>query len=261
MELWDPFSTHCWTFSRCQCHNPSITLQFSVLSHLLFSLGVLISHFKHNLANSPNNLSFNLLHAVSKTLNSGSISHPPSVHRPWLLHPAGGKRENHVMIGFGDYKIMVCQLGWALDAALKISHLYHSFLLFSATAISNLSHFPQACNLIPLALLSVDNQKRTPIHLYLPLSFLTKTRVTHVWSLPSPTWVEGVSFHLCSGSLLRLLLYKCFPLSPKSSSYFFLLILSHQHSNICKSSWFQLHVISNRFFLLPTVPKETLKEM
>lgn len=108
---------------------------------------------------------------MNKTLNSGSISHPPSVHRPWLLHPAGGKRENHVMIGFGHYKIMICQLGWALDAALKISHLYHSFLLFSATAISNLSHFLQACNLITTGF-TLSRQSEENSHPSLPSPLL-----------------------------------------------------------------------------------------
>lgn len=116
--------------------------------------------------------------------------------------------------------ILVSHLGWAPDANRENLLLHRCFFLFSATAISDWYHFLQVHNWITTSF--TLSWQSAIIHLYLPHSSLTKIPATHTWSSlsPFPTLVEGASLHLCSATLLRLLLYKLSPFPPKTFKLF-----------------------------------------
>lgn len=233
VELWEQGNSealllpksHCWTFSRSQYNDPSITFLCSVLSHLHFlpcwhRCGDPPSQTQST--NTLNNLFFFSLAPSGQNpqpwinLTSAFCAPNPGYCAPWE-----GREKNHVTAWLGHCKVRISHLHWDLNAALKI-HLYHCFFLFSATAVSNLYHFLQVYDLIT-ASLTFSRQSGEKARLPLLSPLLTKISAAHTRALPSPpaTWTEGVPFHLCSGSLLRLLWYKLFLFSPTSSNYFF----------------------------------------
>ena len=185
-------------------------------------IDVVIHHLKHSLPILSTTFFFFSLAPSGQNpqpwinLTSAFCAPNPGYRAPWE-----GREKNHITAWLGHCKVRISHLDWDLNAALKI-HLYHCFFLFSATAVSNLYHFLQVYDLIT-ASLTFSRQSGENARLPLLSPLLTKISAAHTRALPSPpaTSTEGVPFHLCSGSLLRLLRYKLFLFSPTSSNYFF----------------------------------------